>query len=95
MPEQFGNPPGLGLSPLQAVLVAYSVAADDHLDFSQRELEKIVKSPASIKGGPKGRIPQNGRAYGPFGRLFSTPVNLLFNKKTVGGLLDRLEKGGS
>lgn len=95
MPEQFGNAPGLGLTPLQALLVAYSVVADDYLEFSQTELQKIVKSPASIKGDPHGRIPQNGRAYGPFGRLFSTPANLVFNKTTVSSLLGHFQKGGN
>lgn len=94
-PEQFSEVAKTGLTPLQAILVTYSVVADDLLDYSQAELREAVRNPANIRDGLHGKIPMGGKAYGPNGRLYASPVNLVFNKATVSSLLDRLEKGGN
>ncbi|MBV9210382.1 MAG: hypothetical protein JOZ52_07120 [Acidobacteria bacterium] len=34
-------------------------------------------------------------AYGPHGRLFSTPIHMFFNQEVMRGFLGRLKKGGN
>lgn len=89
VPLQFGSATKSGLTPLQALIVTYSLAADDYLTDSQDELTAAVRA---IEKETRSNTP--GTAYGVRGRLFSTPVNLFFNQQTVSGLLDRFAKGG-
>jgi len=83
-PEKFSHGDE-GITPLQALVVTYSIAADDDLAGSREELNRAALS------GPNAT---RAKAYGSNGRIFSSPIKLLFNKKTMTGLLDRLEKGG-
>ncbi|MCA1634373.1 MAG: hypothetical protein LC802_11940 [Acidobacteria bacterium] len=93
-PEQFGRAPEEGLTPTQALVVTYSVLTDDNLADSSADLQqKILHAPKNGKGKDKA----NGKAdaaYGPRGRLFSSPTHLIFNQNSMGRFLDRLEKGG-
>lgn len=91
VPEQFGAAASEGLTPTQAVVVTYSVLTDDDLAGSTAELkQKAEKTP-----NKKAKKDKPVVAYGPEGRLFSTPAHVFFNRESVGGFLDRLEKGGN
>ena len=78
MPEQFSNARTNGVTPLQAVLITYSIAADDDLSGSQQDLKEAAF--ASRAGDRK--------AFGVDGYVFRTPTSLMFNKKTTARLLD-------
>lgn len=83
-PDQFGRAKEEGVTPLQALLIAYSVVGDDYLDGSQEDLQKDAPELAKRKGK---------KAYGVNGYRFSTPINIVFDRRTTSGLLDRIEKG--
>jgi hypothetical protein len=85
-PDKFGGAKEKGVTPLQALLVTYSIISDDRLEGSQADLEKAATGLAKRTGR---------KAFGVNGFRFSTPVNLVFNRETTARLLDRLEKGGA
>src|ERR1051326_1182223 len=88
-PDQFGGTQENGLTPTQALVVTYSVLADDNLAESSADVQqKVLQAPK--KPGKRGQP----AAYGPNGSLFSSPTQLFFNRATMGRFLDRLEKGG-
>lgn len=98
-PQQFGDVPQNGLTPAQAVLIIYSVAADDLLNESQGELRRQVEWVSKAKAQ---RDKQEGKtqtvkahAYGVHGTLHASPLDLVFNKETMKDLLDRMGKGGN
>jgi len=84
-PKQFAGAKDEGVTPLQALVITYSIAADDNLSGSRDEVTR-----AALFGYNQSRA----KAFGTNGRIFSSPIRLLFNKQTMTGLLDRLEKGG-
>lgn len=84
-PEKFSHGKDEGLTPLQALVVTYSIAADDDLAGSRQEINRAALS---------GTNATRAKGFGSNGRIFSSPIKLLFNKKTMTGLLERLEKGG-
>jgi hypothetical protein len=84
-PKQFAGAKDEGVTPLQALVITYSIAADDDLSGSRDEITRAAVS---------GYNPTRAKAFGTNGRIFSSPIRLLFNKQTMTGLLDRLEKGG-
>lgn len=94
LPEVFGRASREGITPLQAVVFTYSIASDDQLNGSKDELQETVRAINQAKGKTV-KNPAAERAYGVNGRVFATPVNLLFNSKTFSSLLDRIEKGGA
>lgn len=89
--DQFGNVTREGLSPLQALLVTYSVLADDNLAHSSNDLKQM--STQALNRPAKNE--RTDRAYGPHGRLFSTPIHMFFNQDVMRGFLGRLRKGGN
>lgn len=91
VPEQFGAAASEGLTPTQAVVVTYSVLADDDLAGSTADVGKRAAQAPNKKA--KKDKPTVG--YGPDGRLFSSPTNLFFNRESMGRFLDRIEKGGN
>lgn len=95
LPQDFGRASTEGLTPLQAVVVTYSVASDDQLNGSPGELQEAVSRINQEKGRGTVKGLATERAYGVNGRVFATPVNLLFNPKTFNSFLDRIEKGGA
>ncbi|HYX28491.1 MAG TPA: hypothetical protein VE863_07985 [Pyrinomonadaceae bacterium] len=90
IPERFGSS---GLTPIQAVLMAYSIAADDPLTDSAANLQKhmieVRDGFTRITGQPYAN-PQGHLAYGNNGYLFSTPLDLAFDDVTVNLLLDHI-----
>lgn len=98
LPEQFGRVAADGFTPAQAVLLAYSVAADDHLLGSQSELEqeKILRRIAAKQTRNDKKIQgkrESGKPYGVGGYLHSSPIYLFFNQNAVDTLISRMEGG--
>jgi hypothetical protein len=95
VPGQFGVVNRHGLTPAQAVLLTYSVITDDDLRLTQKQISSLAKNPALPQRAADGTIPENAKVYGPNGRFFATPADLVFNSATIDSLLDRLAKGGN
>jgi hypothetical protein len=98
LPEQFGDAQAAGVTPTQAVVVAYSVAADDPLLGSREDLakEKVLRRmlDKQTRAAKKAQQrPESDKPYGANGFLHSSPVTLLFNHVTVEKLVSRT-KGG-
>ena len=96
LPEQFGNANSQGLTPTQALVIAYSVAADDPLTNSRSDIAEVVvqkrienRETREQRKAQKG----SGRPYGPNGLLHPSAPQLFLNKSTVNKLLN-LNEGG-
>lgn len=92
LPEQFGRALNDGLTPLQVVLIVYSLASDDIISASTASLRAEMESEHQTIGGssypdPSGRFP-----FGAQGYLFPMPIDLVFNETTISSLLDQIEK---
>src|SRR2546430_2162796 len=78
VPEQFGLA-STGLTPLQAVLISYSIVSEDRLAYSSLNLQKrmeflqaaITKTIGQLYPSPSGHL-----AYGPNGYIVSTPLDI-------------------
>ena len=92
LPDQFGKALEEGVTPVQGLLISYSIITDDYLDGSQDELNRLM---TTLPGAPARGHRIAGRqvhAFGVRGRIFSTPATLFFNKETMDSFLKRLEK---
>jgi hypothetical protein len=97
LPEQFG-PADSGMTPLQALLITYSVASDDLLTDSEAGLHDRMRSIQEGITRQKGvpfPSPEGHSAYGPNGYVFSTPLDLVLDDQTLGLLLDHLAGRGT
>jgi hypothetical protein len=94
LPEQWGDANSRGLSPVQAFLLSYSVVADDPLYRSKQGLEQAMKwvEQTNLKADASHRYPSPSSRlpYGSSGYLFSTPLDLIFDKQTSSRLLDKV-----
>lgn len=84
-----------GITPLQAVLIAYSVAGSDLLIDSEAGLLKEMKSlQAGLTRihGEKYPSPNGHLAYGVNGYLTSTPLDLVFDEQTISRMLDHIQE---
>jgi hypothetical protein len=97
VPEQWDAAPHHGLSPLQSLLIAYSIISDDSLWYSEGELKALLKSIEQIQTKRYGYYPPSeGRlAYGTNGYLFSSSLALVLDDQTINNLLDQLERMGT
>jgi hypothetical protein len=103
VPEQFAGiwdvsndrPGSVGVTPLRAILVTYSVAGDDALYDSESNLRLRMRTTqegiASVTGGNY-PSPDGHFAYGANGYLYSTPLDLVFDEQTVNRLLALIEE---
>jgi hypothetical protein len=94
VPEQFGAATD-GFTPLQAVLIAYSVASDDPLADSAANLQKrlaTMHDGIEMLTGRHYPSADGHLAYGPNGYIFSTPLDTAFDEQTVNLLLDKIEE---
>lgn len=93
LPDQFGRIKEEGVTPVQAALITYSVAADDPLDGSSSDTaDQIVKhriETRQVKGGKR----DSHKPYGVRGGLFSSPAHLLLDTGATKRLLDKYEGG--
>lgn len=106
VPEQFGNlwdvvndkendTAAGGVTPLQAVLIAYSLVSDDYLEDSEKTLnEGMARHQTSITklAGQPYPSPAGHYAYGVNGYSFSSPLDLVFDEQVINRLLDRIEE---
>jgi hypothetical protein len=96
LPEQFGQAGAQGVTPTQALLIAYSVATDDPLADSQSDMaEKIVQKRMEARQTREQQKAQknvSARPYGPRGWAHPSAPHLFF-KAGVDKLLNRSEGG--
>lgn len=97
LPEQFGNSYWQGLTPTQALLIAYSVAADDPLTDSRSDIAQMLKQKRMeerlTREQLKGQENVSRRPYGPNGLLHPSAPKLFFTKSAVERFLN-LNEGG-
>lgn len=102
LPSQFtqdgtwSGPNGVKLTPVQAILIAYSVVSDDYLLDSEANQQKLMKSlhEAGVKKAGHFPDPTGKFAYGVNGYVYSSPVDLFFNDQIVGRILQLIEERG-
>jgi hypothetical protein len=82
VPDKFAGSDGF--TPLQALVLSYSVVADDKLSGSSEDLRQ-----AGIAAKANGR-----KAFGKEGHVFRVPIDFVFNRKTSARLLENLERRG-
>jgi len=97
LPEQFGQANAQGVTPTQALLIAYSVAADDPLtdsrsDIAQTLVQKRIDA-GQTREQKKAQKNASGRPYGPHGLIHASAPQLFFNRTAVDNLLN-LSQGG-
>lgn len=84
VPDKFAGTFDRGFTPLQALVLSYSVVADDNLSGSSEDLKQ-----AGISAKANGR-----KAFGKEGHVFRAPIDFIFNRKTSSRLLENLERRG-
>jgi len=97
LPEQFGNANSQGVTPTQALLIAYSVAADDPLTNSLSNIEEMLRQKRmderQTREQRKAQKNVSARPYGPNGLLHPSAPSLFFTKSAIDKLLN-LSEGG-
>lgn len=84
-----------GVTPLQAVLLAYSVASSDLLTGSEASLAKEMRGiqyGSSRLLGENYPSPEGHLACGVNGYITSTPLDLVFDEQTINRLLDHIQE---
>lgn len=96
LPEQFGQAGTRGVTPTQALLITYSVAADDPLADSRGDIEQTIvqkrMDARQTREQKKAQKNVSGRPYGPRGFEHPSAPHLFF-KAGVDKLLSRSEGG--
>lgn len=96
LPEQFGQAGTRGVTPTQALLITYSVAADDPLADSRGDIEQTIVQKRmharQTREQKKAQKNVSGRPYGPRGFEHPSAPQLFF-KAGVDKLLNRSEGG--
>ena len=96
LPEQFGKANSQGLTPAQALLIAYSVAADDPLTNSRSDIAEMLKQKRMDERQTREQWQiqnRSGLPYGPRGWLHPSATQLFFTRNSVNKLLN-LSEGG-
>lgn len=97
MPGEFGRIKAEGVTPVQAVLIAYSVASDDSLADSQNDLARQVteerRDRRLTRAEAKSQRLNSPTPYGRNGFFYAAPVSILFNRTSVHRLLNPGEGG--
>jgi hypothetical protein len=91
LPEQFGAVMQAGISPSQALLIAYAIASDDPIHIARSALENEMVQAHKNIGGPRYPEPNGSCPFGTNGYLFATPLDLIFNDQTIGSMLDAIQ----
>ena len=81
-----------GLTALQSLLVVYSLASDDMLNVPTSRLREYMAHVHETIGGDRYPSPRERFPFGAKGYLFPTPVNIILDERTLGELLDRMDK---
>jgi hypothetical protein len=97
LPEQFGNVYSQGLTPTQALLISYSMAADDPLTNSRSDIAQMLMQKRmderQTREQRKAQKNVSGVAYGRKGLLHPSAPDLFFTKSAIDKLLN-LNEGG-
>jgi hypothetical protein len=97
LPDQFGNASSEGLTPTQAFLIAYSVAMDDPMTNSRRDIGTMLLQKRMDEGITRDQRQAQKHAsdlpYGPNGFLHPSGFHLFFTRDSVDKLLN-LKEGG-
>ncbi len=93
VPSQWGATLSAGLTPLQAILIAYSIVSDDPMWHSEVQLNGLLRSLENARKRTYGYYPSAAGhfAYGTNGYIFSTPLRIVLDDRTTERLLDRME----
>ncbi|HKO44188.1 MAG TPA: hypothetical protein VJU84_13005 [Pyrinomonadaceae bacterium] len=102
VPEKFGGvwnvagnrDGGSGVTPLQALLIAYSAATTDLLCDSEANLNKYMMDMQKGRTRHLGEnfpSPEGHHAFGVNGYLVSSPLDVIFDERTVNRMLDHIE----
>jgi hypothetical protein len=91
LPEQFGAVMQAGISPTQALLIAYAIASDDPIHVPRTALENEMAQAHKNIGGQRYPEPNGSRPFGVNGYLFATPLDQIFNDQTIESMLDVME----
>ncbi|MDX6272463.1 MAG: hypothetical protein QOD28_3686 [Acidobacteriota bacterium] len=98
LPEQFGEISSRGVTPTQALLIAYSVAADDPLTDSRSDIEQqlVQKRMESFQTRAQKQALKHvsGRAYGAHGLLHPSAAHTFFKSGVEKLLKSSSNKGG-
>lgn len=96
LPEQFAQAGTQGITPTQALLITYSVAADDPLADSRGDIEQMIvqkrMNARQTREEKKAQKTPSGRPYGPHGSVHPSAPHIFF-KAGVDKLLTRGEGG--
>ena len=96
LPEQFGQASAQGVTPTQALLIAYSVTTDDPLADSRGDIEQMIiqkrMDARQTREEKKALKNVSGRPYGQRGLIHPSAPNFFF-KAGVDKLLNRSERG--
>lgn len=93
LPEHFG---GEGLTPVQAFLIAYSVAADDPLTGSRSDIQQQMVQKRMETGQTreqKRALKDSGRPYGPHGVFHASAPAVFIDDAAIEAIVS-LTKGG-
>jgi hypothetical protein len=97
-PDFFNGATNNDLTPTQSMLLTYSIITDDMLAGNQAELQSKLNGMRQGITQYTGRLypsPQNHRAYGVNGYIFSTPTNLLFDDAVATRVLNLIKEKGN
>ncbi|MBX3296527.1 MAG: hypothetical protein KF762_12545 [Acidobacteria bacterium] len=95
-PQFFGGTKSR-MTPAQALLITYSVIADDPL-FTQAEIAQRMQYNQQLGSRASGSnfpSPQGHKAFGDNGHLYSSPVSILLNDASVERLLTLVQERGN
>jgi hypothetical protein len=92
MSEAFPDAQAEGLTPVQAFLLAYSLASDDRLDVPTLDLKLAVRAEMAAVADSALKGVSRETAYGRGGAYFSTPLEMAFDRPRVAAFLDRIEQ---
>lgn len=96
-PDFFGETKS-DMTPAQAVLISYAVIANDPLTNNQTTLAQkmtTMQQGISQSTGQQYPSPQNHKAFGDNGYIYSSPVSLVFNDASVMRLLNLIQERGN
>jgi hypothetical protein len=97
MPSKYGNVSD-AMTPVQAMLITYSIASDDLLTQSSANLQarmQSIQAGITQMTGQAYPSPNNYKAFGNNGYIFSTPLDMAFTEASLNSLLDKIAQRGA
>lgn len=89
--EAFPDAETSGLTPVQALLLVYSLASDDGFEVPTAELVRAARAETDALDDAALAGLSRDRAFGRGGAYFSTPLDMAFDRRVVTAFLDRLD----